>query len=312
MKKKAAISPETSIGTSRAGTSRVHPVVIYPFHQPADYSDLAELYRLVARLDAEPGRYARPLTVIDRKTCETLAGDPQFREFRQHTVARHSEVIEAWCVDTCQMWYTGLGHAFDQGGPEDVYWLIPGDFNYGTPSGREVLERLHDLPEIIEELQQDFCIGEVAFDHASSKHLIDTYGTFALLYNWFPVEALEIQKFTQRPRSEFLALRHGFLREMLCQRWFAYEQTVVMLLQSVINHKQTSRFDVGGLSDLPASGESAAAAILQVERTARVLKTLWLERNQTKAGWQEQYRTLKDQSEQICHVASTVLQNLLR
>ena len=56
------------------------------------------------------------------------------------------------------MWYAGLGMAFEQGGPGDVYWLIPGDFNYGSRVGQEVLGRLHDLPEICAELDQDVCI----------------------------------------------------------------------------------------------------------------------------------------------------------
>ena len=45
-----------------------------------------------------------------------------------------------------------------------MYWLIPGDFNYGTPAGKEVLGRLHDLPEICLELGQDLCIGEITSD----------------------------------------------------------------------------------------------------------------------------------------------------
>src|SRR5205809_5577474 len=103
--------------------------------------------------------------------------------------------------------------------------------------GQEVLGRLHDLAEIILELNQDLCIGEIATDHNNSKQLIDTYGTFALLYNWFPAEAEEIRKFTERPRSEFFALRHSFLAEVLNSKWYAYEQTVVMLLQAVQRKK---------------------------------------------------------------------------
>ena len=126
----------------------VHPVIIYPFRQPKDFSGVEQLYQLVARLDSDKANYARPITVMDRKTCETVARDRKFAAFRERAVARHSDILEAWCVDTCQMWYSGLGHAFDRGGPNDVYWLIPGDFNYGTPIGHEVLGHLHDLPEI--------------------------------------------------------------------------------------------------------------------------------------------------------------------
>jgi hypothetical protein len=292
-------------------TRLIHPVVIYPFIQPEDYSDLRGLYEMVARLDSERSSYARPLTIIDAKTCAANKSKGEFAAFRQAALAKHSDVVEAWCVDTCQMWYTGLGKAFERGGPDDVYWLIPGDFNYGSAIGREVLSRLHDLPEIVLELEQDLCIGEIATDHSNSKQLLDTYGTFALLYNWFPAEAQQIRQFTERPRSEFLSIRHNFLGEMLRQRWYAYEQTVVMLLHAVSNGKQISRFFVGNISDLPEGKESLASAVQQVERTERVLKSLWRERHQARPNWIEQYLALEEESEEIRRTAITILRNLL-
>jgi len=174
-----------------------------------------------------------------------------------------------------------------------------------------VLGRLHDLPEIILELDQDVCIGEIATDHNDSKQVIDTYGTFALLYTWFPTEAEEIRQFTERPRSEFFAVRHNFLQEALTQRWYAYEQTVVMLLQAVFTRKHISRFFVGSISDLPQGRESVASAVQQVERTERVLKSLWRERNGSKSSWLDEYRLLEGQSEQVRRGALTIFQNLL-
>jgi hypothetical protein len=296
---------------SPATSAKIHPVVIYPYRPSADYTDLKLLYQLIARLDAEKEVYARPLTVIDRKTHFANEGSKTFREFREKTVARHSDILDAWGVDTCQMWYTGLGTAFERGGPDDVYWLIPGDFNYGTKIGQEVLSRLHDLPEICQELQQDLCIGEIATDHNNSKQIIDTYGTFALLYNWFPTEAQAIREYTERPRSEFFAVRHSFLREVLRRRWFAYEQTMVMLLQAVSDNKHISRFLVGNISDLPTGRDSLASAMQQVDRTERVLKSLWKERHQTKSGWQDRYGSLEAQSEQVRRTAHVILKNLL-
>jgi len=247
MKKTASRTQRTHPEASRkksgaALNSKVHPVVIYPFRQPSDYSDLEQLYQLVARLDAEKDKYSRPITVMDRKTHYAMEGNKHFLEFRKDTVARHSDILDAWCVDTCQMWYSGLGMAFEKGGPEDVYWLIPGDFNYGSAIGKDVLGRLHDLPEIILELQQDLCIGEIATDHNNSKQLIDTYGTFALLYNWFPAEARKSASTLNGRARNSLRSRHSFLREVLRQRWYAYEQTVVMLLQAVFSNKHISRF----------------------------------------------------------------------
>jgi hypothetical protein len=286
-------------------------VVIYPFAQPSDYNDLKALYELVARLDAQKKTYARPITVVDRKTHYRMAHDPAFLAFKKATVARYSDVLDAWCVDTCQMWYSGLGMAFEKGKPGDVYWLIPGDFNYGTAVGQEVLGRLHDLPEIILELDQDLCIGEIATDHNNSKQLIDTYGTFALLYNWFPAEAQEIRQFTERPRSEFFAVRHEFLGEVLSQRWYPYEQTVVMLLQAAFARKRITRFFVGNVSDLPTGRESFGAAMQQVERTERVLKSVWRERNAAQPGWIEKYYELALRSEPVRRGALIVLQNML-
>jgi hypothetical protein len=316
MKKSAAAKGNSPPAASKSRSKKaphgkIHPVIIYPFKAPANYSDLESLYGLVARLDAEHEWYARPITVIDRKTHQRQAKDQAFLDFRKRTVARYSDIVDAWCVDTCQMWYSGLGLAFEKGGPGDVYWLIPGDFNYGTAGGQEVLGRLHDLPEIILELNQDLCIGEIATDHNNSKQLIDTYGTFALLYNWFPAEAQEIRQFTERPRSEFFAIRHSFLQEVIDHRWYAYEQTVVILLHAVFKQKMISRFFVGNISDLPEGRESLASAMQQVERTERVLKSVWRERHQSTVGWIDQYRSLEAQSEQIRRTAFTVLHNLL-
>lgn len=292
-------------------SAKIHPVVIYPFHQPTDNSDLEELYQLIGQLNTESDKYARPITVMDRKTYYSMEGNKEFLDFKRATVARHSDILDAWCVDTCQMWYSGLGAAFEKGAAEDVYWLIPGDFDYGTPAGKEVLGRLRNLPKIVQEQDQDLCIGEIAMDHTHSKQLIDIYGTFTLLYNWFPSEAVQIRRQTERPRSEFLAVRHGFLHELLRQRWYAYEQTVVMLLQAVLSSRHISRFSVGDISDLPQGAESLASVMLQIERTERVLKTVWVERNQPRAGWADQYRILQAQSEQVRRTALIVLQSMV-
>ncbi len=309
--RKSASSASKRTRAARTPSGKVHPVIIYPYKPQGHFADLTALYELVARLDADKNLYARPITVLDRKTHYAMNGNNTFHKFMRDVVSKYSDILDAWCVDTCQMWYAGLGAAFEKGASDDVYWLIPGDFNYGTPVGHEVLGRLHDLPEIILELGQDLCIGEIATDHNNSKQLIDTYGTFALLYNWFPVEAEEIRQFTERPRSEFFALRHGFLEEVLRQRWYAYEQTVVMLLQAMFTRKRISRFFVGSISDLPEGRESMASAVQQIERTERVLKTLWGERNQAKPGWLDNYRLLETQSEQVRRAAVTIFQHLL-
>ena len=178
--------------------------------------------------------------------------------------------------------------------------------------GSRYLPDVVRLPEIILELDQDICIGEIATDHSNPKQIIDTYGTFALLYNWFPAETQEIRQFTERPRSEFFAVRHDFLGEALCQRWYPYEQTVVMLLQAVFGQKGISRFSVGHISDLPEGRESLGLAVQEVERTERVLKAIWRERHEADPDWTEQYRRLAATSNQVRHSALIILRNLLR
>lgn len=296
----------------KTGKGKIHPVVIYPFAQPNHYQDLEELYGLIARLDREHGRFARPITVMDRKTYTAMEWDQRFQDFRKGTVAKHSHILDMWSVDTCQMWYAGLGAAFEKGGPDDVYWLIPGDFNYGSPVGQEVLARMHDLPEIILELDQDLCVGEVTLERCSSKCLIDTYGTFALLLNWFPAEAQEIHRLCDRPRSEFFAIRHNFLREILAQRWYAYEQTLVILLHAIFTKQRVSRFSVGDISDLPGGMDSLVSAIQQVERMERVLKMVWRERHQSEPDWFDTYRVLESESERIRKSACIILGRLLK
>jgi hypothetical protein len=316
MKRTAKTAPHAPIkpAASRVkpmSAAKIHPVITYPFNPTSHYRDLEALYGLVERLGAEPKRYARPITVMDRKTYYSQRKAAPFHAFRDGTIARCGDMLDAWGVDTCQMWYTGLGAAFERGKAGDVYWLIPGDFNYGTTVGLEVLSRLHDLPEIILDLDQDLCVGEIETDNSNPKHLIDTYGTFALLYNWFPAEAREIRQYTERPRSEFFAVRHEFLADVLTQRWYPYEQTVVMLLRAIFKKKQIARFFVGNISDLPEGRECLSSAWQQVERTERVLKTLWRERHETSTRWIERYRELEAHSELIRRTALTILQNLL-
>ena len=316
MKKTAARKGENSekakrMSARKPAQGRVHPIVIYPFRHTTDFRDLETLYALIARLNLRRDVYARPITVIDRKTHEENSRKPRYVNFRKKTIEAHSDILDVWCVDTCQMWYSGMGFAAERGGSNDVYWLIPGDFDYGSTVGREVLGRLHDLPEICVELKQDVCIGEIASDHNNSKQLIDTYGTFALLYNWFPEEAKEIRHYTERPRSEFFAIRHAFLKDMLHRRWYAYEETVVILLNAVFQGKTFSRFLIGNISDLPEGGDTLESALQQVERTERVLKSVWRERHHHEADWINQYRMLEVQSEQVIRTAFNILQNLL-
>src|SRR5262249_21633146 len=119
---------------------KIHPIIIYPYSQPSSYDDLISLYEFVTDLKKEPEKYAHPLTVMNRQTFYNNARykfddgwNEKFLNFREKIVEQNSRIVDAWSVDTCQMWLAGLGEAYDaKRTGEDVYWLIPGDFDYGT------------------------------------------------------------------------------------------------------------------------------------------------------------------------------------
>ena len=63
---------------------------------------------MIARLDADKDTYARPITVMDRKTFHAMEGNKPFLDFRKNSVARHSDIIDAWCVAS----FNGGANAF--------------------------------------------------------------------------------------------------------------------------------------------------------------------------------------------------------
>jgi hypothetical protein len=303
----------------RSPEARIHPIIIYPYTQPNDYSNLNKLYEFVGRIADQPERYVRPITVLNQQTYYNNAHykfnaqwNEDFKKFLTDVVGKHSDITRAWCVDSCQMWLAGLGHAYDHHkSGEDVYWLIPGDFNYADAVGDSVLAELQRIPEAVMTRSQDLCVGEIEVKVNSSKQLIDTYGTYGLLYNWFPQEAQRIRLITDKPRTEFFAICHSFLREVLRQRWYAYEQTIVILLYGVFGAKRISAIRLGEISDLEQGRDTLAAAMQQVERTERVLKLFYRERYEQQADWIETFRKLDTQSAQIRGAALVILQNLL-
>ena len=309
------------VEVSKKGKARIHPIIVYPYTQSKDYSDLKALYNnLVRPLSEDNKNYARPITVMNRQTYYNNARykfddkwNKKFESFITDYVRKYSDLLDSWSVDSCQMWLDGFGKAFDETtNGEDVYWIIPGDFNYSTSEGKEVISELRKLPDAVMNHEQDLCIGEIEVDINSSKQLIDTYGTYGLLYNWFPYEAQEIRKITSKPRSEFFAIRHSFLREVLRQRWYAYEQTIVILLHGIVGKKRIHTVELTNITDLPQGRDTLSAAMQQVERTERALKLFWREKNERDGDWPDIFRKLDSQSEQIRGSALVILENLLR
>jgi hypothetical protein len=298
---------------------RIRPIVIYPFRHPENTGHLKALYlSLEDKQRTESNRYFRPATVVNRQTYYRNRDNQSFLDMYEVAKQHSSYMVDAWCVDTCQMWLAGFGAAFDDSlnsgasnENEDIFWLIPGDFNYATETGKEVLDRMYAIPEAV--LKADLCIGQLEMHPNSSKHLIDTYGTYGLLFNWFPSEAHEMRKNgIIRPRSEFFAIHHRFLHGALVDhRWFAYEQTIALLLQA--GGRNLSTVSLGGITDPSEDRDVLTGALQQIERTERVLKVAWRDqkmKNRAK-DWVKEFRMLEEQSKEIIRAAMTILENSL-
>jgi hypothetical protein len=306
---------------------RIYPIVVYPFTHPRDLSHLEALYKFLSELDQEI--YCKPLTVLNRQTIDNVIRNPElnrekqeavtraFYEFIDRTVEPISEVHKEWCVDTCQMWLAGFGRVSDKNKTLGaVYWLIPGDFHFATEDGQIVLGNIKQIPRLVydEPSRVDLAIGEISVDINSAKQLIDTYGTYGLLYNWFPSEAQGIRRLTDKPRTEFFAINDSFLKHALGRRWYAYEQTIVLLLQAYVGQtpmRGVRKVKLGKIVDEEAGRSRLDGAMQQVERTERVLKLYWREKNRDDRSWREHFRILDGQSEKIRSAAMVIFEQIL-
>lgn len=215
------------------------------------------------------------------------------------------------------MWLAGFGHAYKTSNIADVYWLIPCDFDFAGDTGIDVLNKLEMIPAQVKEGLYDLVLGEIKVPLNSSKQLIDTYGTYGLLYNWFPAEAQGIRKITDKPRSEFLAISHNFLDSVIRRRWYPYEQTIVMLLHGMRGKepfRRMHKIELGENSDIPEGRDALSAAMQQVERTERVLKLYWREYHEQlqDVNWRDTFRKLDAQSQQVRGAALVILEQILR
>lgn len=313
---------------NKARLVMIHPIIIYPYKDPSDKKHLGRLYEWLNDLKQEfPSDYYRPITVIsgdteyrNTKWANDKAKEEDYKNFRKDTVEANSEIIVSWNVDTCQRWLCGFGRAIEEKSKnvhdQDVYWLIPGDFDYASDNGEAMLTEMSQLPLQVYEGQCDLCLGEITVPFNSSKQLIDTYGTYGLLYNWFPAEAQGIREKTGKPRTEFFAINDSYLTVCLQHRWYAYEQTIAILLRGMEGREQSRIIrnkKLGKGTDDPASREHLSDAMQQVERMERMLKQFWREQQISYGSrtWVEDFRRLDLQSEQIRAAALVILQQIL-
>lgn len=309
--------------------SRIRPIVMYPFVQPVKLESLQCLFERLATWNKE-SIFCKPLVVINNQTRfrsnKPAVEDPRIEAAYQRAVTKIinpvADVIHSWAVDSCAMWLCGLGDSFEQatqnGSHHDVFFLIPGDFDFSTEEGEIALKGLRSIPVKVLSNECAICLGEIQVPPNSAKQLIDTYGTYGLLYNWFPAEAKGIRRRTDKPRTEFFAINYETLKHSLIpHRWYAYEQTLIMLLQNMDGENEVREIktvDLGLLTDEEATRSTLAAAMMQVERTERALKLFWRERavGRGRPNWQDEFRSLDTQSSSIRDAAMVILRRVLK
>jgi len=266
----------------------------------------------------------RPIVMLPRTTVIKNNADSFINDTRYDTL----EVIQTWSVDTCQTWFAGWGHVLDNYPDAERIVQIPGDLDYVD----EDVEFYEKLGDFIETTDSDIAIGDfITADQFNPKSLVDTYGTYSLLANWFPELSQSIRNLPlNRARSEFLNIKTSVLKELLMNnKNFAYEQTLNYLIKSWDYNKKSWKHNItthllGSLSD-DRSFRDYRGCIDQVERIERVLCLLWREIREPKKGmitsdkkYEEQYTVFSDEydklrtkSKDIMETARTTLRALL-
>jgi hypothetical protein len=240
-------------------------------------------------------------------------GDPHLLE--------ELDVIQVWSVDTCQMWLAGFGKILkDEGGNEgserdlSVVVQFPGDLKH-LNDPEDFFQQMEALSSVVQTGEHHLMVGDFDVAPQDSKYLIDTYGTYPLLFNWFPDEAARMLREVRllRPRSEFFAVSVRFLNHMLQERKFAYEQTIAFLIYA-LSDKTTNwnvgRRKLGSLADYEKTRRFREATD-QIERTERMLKFLWRQRSGGDAFNVREYERLDRRSTSIREAAMVYLENVL-
>ena len=218
----------------------------------------------------------RPIVVLPRDTV--IRGDAV--SFIKDERYKSLEVLQTWSVDTCQTWLVGWGHVLDNYPEAERIVQIPGDIDYID----EDIAFYDNLKGFINTTSSDIVIGDFRTgDQYSAKSLVDTYGTYSLLANWFPEMSRSIKSLPlNRPRSEFINIKTSVLRDLIINnRNFAYEQTLNFLIKSWNYDEVKWKYNVsvallGTLSD-NKSFRNYRSCVDQIERIERMLSLLWRE-----------------------------------
>ena len=266
----------------------------------------------------------KPVVVLSRDSVVRNEAVSFLKDERYKTL----EVIQTWSVDTCQTWLAGWGHVLDNYPEAKRIIQIPGDIDYV----HEDVDFYDNLKDFIKTTSSDITIGDFKTgDMYSAKSLVDTYGTYSLLANWFPEISKSIRSLPlNRPRSEFLNIKTSVLRDLLINnKNFAYEQTLNFLIKCwdyANSHWKynLSVFPLGTLSD-NKSFRDYRRCIDQIERIERMLSLLWREIKEPEKEkdmsnelfeelytvFSDEYDKLRTRSKGIMETARTTLRALL-
>lgn len=266
----------------------------------------------------------KPIVILPRSTVIRNDATSFINDERYETL----EVVQTWSVDTCQTWLAGWGHVLDHYPEAERIVLLPGDIDYVN----EDVDFYDNLGSFIETIDSDITIGDFGTgDKYSAKSLVDTYGTYSLLANWFPSVSKGIKSLPlHRPRSEFLNIKTSVLRELLINnRNFAYEQTLNFLIKCWNFDEAKWRYNIsisplGSLSD-NKSFRDYRRCVDQIERIERMLALLWRELQEPQktsednskdfekqyAVFSNEYDNLRTKSKGIMETARTTIRALL-
>ncbi len=307
--------------TRWAVTPMTRVVINFPYSGSEKEAPREELFWKIVQTCASNG--TRPIIVVmDQDTITRGGADAFLHDARvgKYDLRVHRTSSVDTCDRWLAGWAVALGMLPCAGAPgdqaltlpepddNDRIILLPGDidavakrnnfFNASLP-GFLAMNGTSDI------VVGDFETGE----KLASKDLIDLHGTYPLFALWFPeIAAAARDKSIWKPRSEFVNVRTCVLRELLSKRRFAYEQTLNMLIHSwdfatgepaeeatdakAIAKSEAPKqpgwryhiavFPLGEFADDPDE-RNIPGAIDQIERTERMLKMIWREKEFTKA-----------------------------
>ena len=260
--------------TKQTNNINLKPVIIFPYRGYENNEQMQWYFWWTVERCKEID--PKPIVVIPRVTV--INGDAA--SFIEDERYKTLEVVQTWSVDTCQTWLAGWGHVLDNYPEAERIIQLPGDIDYVNKD----VEFYDNLKSFTEITSSDFAIGDFGTgDKYSAKSLVDTYGTYSLLANWFPEISQGIKSLPlHRPRSEFLNIKTSVLRDhLISNRSFAYEQTLNFLIKCWDYDKAQWKCNIsvsplGSLSD-NKSIRDYRGCIDQIERIERVISLLWRE-----------------------------------